>query len=70
MTNRYDTSASPEGQFQPGSGDQVLLNKLGITDPTEMDDVELVLLEELQAGLLDEVETDQPIRAVDLRGWH
>ncbi len=70
MTDRYDTSANPEGQFQPGSDEQVLLNKLGITDPTEMDDIELVLLEELQSKLLEEVRADQSITVADLCEWH
>ena len=70
MNNRYDTSLNPEGQFQPGSEDQVLLNRLGITDPAEMDDVELILLEELQAGLLGEIEIDQSIKVSDLCNWH
>jgi cell filamentation protein len=70
MADRYDTSDNLEGQFQPGSGDQVLANKLDISDPTEMDDVELVLLEELQVGLLDDVESDQRITLADLCNWH
>lgn len=51
MSDRYDISGSPQGQFQPGSNDHVLLNKLGITDPAGMDDTELSLLDELQSGL-------------------
>lgn len=70
MSDRYDTSGIPEGRFQPGSGDQVLLNKLGVTDTNEMDDIELVLLEELQSKLLDEVESDQRITVADLCAWH
>ena len=70
MSDRYDTSSNPEGQFQPGSGDKVLLNKLGVKDANEMDDIELVLLEELQTKLLDEVEADQCITVADLCGWH
>jgi len=37
MTNRYDASDGSEGQYQPGSNDKVLLNKLGITNAEEMD---------------------------------
>lgn len=70
MTNRYDTTGNPEGQFQPGSDERVLANKLYITDPAEMDDAELVLLEELQVQLLDEVESDQIITVDDLCNWH
>jgi len=39
MTDRYDTSGHPEGRGQPGSDEQVLLNKLGVTDPVEMEDI-------------------------------
>ena len=41
--SRYDVD-TVETQYQPGSNDKVLLNKLGITDPNEMDDVETLLL--------------------------
>lgn len=36
-SQRYDTAHLPESQFEPGSSDQVLKNKLGITRPDEMD---------------------------------
>ena len=35
-----------------------------------MDDAELILLEELQVGLLDDVESDQRITVADLCNWH
>lgn len=70
MPDRYDTSSSPEGQYQPGSDEKVLLNKLGITDPEEMDEVELELLEQLTNAVIDEVQTDQAITASDLCEWH
>ena len=70
MPDRYDTSSSLEGQFQPGSNGKVLLNKLGITDPAEMDEIELDLLEQLGDAVLDEVEVDQTINASDLCEWH
>ncbi len=38
--NRYDTSALPEAQFEPGSRDRVLKNKLGIKSKRLMDKVE------------------------------
>ena len=44
MPDRYDTSSRPEGQYQPGSDGKVLLNKFCITDPAEMDEIELDLL--------------------------
>lgn len=70
MTDRYDTSGNPEGQFQPGSNDQVLFNKLGITNSSEMDDTELDLLVQLTEIILDEVEEGQIINSEDLREWH
>jgi len=70
MPDRYDISSNLEGQYQPGSDERVLLNKLGITDSNEMDDVELFLLEELQSKLLMAVEADQRITVVDLCEWH
>jgi len=70
MTNRYDTTGNPEGEFQPDSNNQVLLNKLGIINPDEMDDVELELLKQLTTSVLDEIEDDQLITSDDLYEWH
>ena len=70
MTNRYDIADNPEGQFQPGSNDQVLLNKLEVTSSSEMDDIELDLLEQLTEVVLDEVHEDQTISSEDLSEWH
>lgn len=70
LTDRYDTSSTPEGQFQPDSDNQVLRNKLGITDPAEMDDIELDLLVQLTESVLEEVVEDQTITARDLSEWH
>jgi len=70
VIDRYDTSGNPEGQFQPGSNDQVLLNKIEVTDSSEMDDIELHLLEQLTKAVLDEVEEDQMITADVLCEWH
>ena len=57
-------------EFQPDSNDQVLLNKLEVTDSSEMDDIELDLLEQLTKAILDEVEEDQMIKADVLCEWH
>lgn len=70
MSDRYDTSSNPEGQFQPGSNNQVLLNKPGITVPEEIDEIELILLDDLSHALLNEIETDQRISAADICEWH
>lgn len=44
--NRYDVSGLTEAQFEPGSNEQVLKNKLAITSPRAMDDVEARALEQ------------------------
>lgn len=67
--SKYDLGGD-QTQFQPGSSDLVLANKLGITDPAEMDDAELVLLEKLyQRVLIGQL----PTGAIDtalIKGWH
>lgn len=70
MADRYSTLGNPEGQFQPGSNDRVLINKLDIIDPDEMDQIELSLLGQLTEVILGEVETDQVISSNDLCEWH
>lgn len=69
MSNRYDTPGT-EGQYQPGSNDEVLLNKLGITDPEEMGMLEFNFLSDLQTKLFDLIGVDERISANDLRNWH
>lgn len=46
MMSRYDITSS-EGEYQPGSGNKLLRNLPGITDPEEMNRVETDLLKEL-----------------------
>jgi len=70
MTNRYDTSTSSEGQYQSGSNELVLLNKLGITDLTEINQLELELLDQLTEVLLTELVEGQILSAADLCEWH
>jgi len=70
VTNRYDTLSSKEGQYQPDSNDQVLLNRMGITDSSEMDDIEIDLLEQLTDSILHNVSEDQIISIADLSEWH
>lgn len=70
MTSRYNTDGNPEGEFEPGSQRRVLQNRLHVTDPVEMDDIELSLLDNLQGRLVDEIEMDQRITAADLCEWH
>jgi cell filamentation protein len=70
VNGRYDAGNNPEGQFQPGSDGRVLHNRLGITDPDEVDRIELDLLSDIQYRLYDEIKIDQKITANDLRRWH
>lgn len=44
--SRYEVTGS-EGEYQPGSNDTVLANKVGITDPNDMNIAETELLEDL-----------------------
>ncbi|MDO9371809.1 MAG: Fic family protein [Gammaproteobacteria bacterium] len=49
---RYDISGLSEAQFEPGSNEQVLKNRLGITSPKEMDDAEARALERAMVRLV------------------
>jgi len=67
--SKYETVGA-QGRFQPGSNDLVLENKLGITDPAERDEAELILLEKLYEDvLLHDLPTGQ-IKVADLKRWH
>jgi len=44
--DRYDVSGLPEAQFEPGSNDQALKNRLGIISKPEMDAAEARALEQ------------------------
>lgn len=70
MNDRYDTTGNVEAQFEPGSCGRVLANKLGISDPEEMDDVELDLLKHLYEDVLGSVGADQRLRVADICEWH
>lgn len=67
--SRYELSSS-QTAYQPGSNDQVLANKLGIIDPAEMDEAELVLLEKLYERVLTEQLPQGVITTSLLKDWH
>lgn len=69
-SDRYDTSSNLEAQFEPGSNDSVLKNKLGIQSAAEMDEVELDLLIQLYDAVPDQVEADQTLSSADIKEWH
>ncbi len=70
MTGCYDTTGNIEAQFEPGSNSRVLANKLGISDPEEMEDIELSLLNGLHDDVIGSAEADQPITVADICEWH
>ncbi len=70
MSGRYDMAGNIESQFEPGSCDHVLANKLGIFNADEMDDTELRLLDCLYEDVLSSVETEQCLTVADIREWH
>ncbi|MDZ7781561.1 MAG: Fic family protein [Halioglobus sp.] len=70
MADRYDTTQSTEGQYQPGSENQVLRNRLRITDPESIEKLEFDLLVKLQERLLEEIEVTQTITEGDICEWH
>src|SRR5699024_9027823 len=68
MNDRYTTGL--EGEFQPGSNETVLANKIGITDAERMNAVELDLLEQLYHTIFLDDFPDRRLTLSDLRTWH
>lgn len=69
MTNRYQ-AGGVQGESQPGSGDQVLANRLGITDAEEIAEAETILLQQLYEAVLLHDLPSRALRVEDLVGWH
>lgn len=69
MNNRYHVDGA-QGAFQPGSNEQVLANTLAITDPDEIAEAELVLLEKLYEAVLVEDLPERTLTIADLKTWH
>lgn len=69
MSERYRVSGS-EGEFEPGSNEQVLRNLVGITSPDDMDDLELRLLGELYDEVLVQNPPVRQLTVADLKHWH
>ncbi len=67
--NRYDVSNS-EGKFAEGSGEQVLANKLGISNPDEIDGAELVLLEKFYQTIFEEQFPLGHMTVAMIKNWH
>ena len=69
MTDRYAVQGT-QGEYQPGSADRVLVNKLGIQSPEDMDELELELLQRLYEDVLIEHLPQRTLTADDLKTWH
>lgn len=67
---RYDVSGLPEAQFEPGSNEQVLRNRLGIKASKEMDDAEARALEKTMVELVGRYDAQHRFTATDLREMH
>jgi cell filamentation protein len=70
VSNRYDVSDAAEGQFEPGSNNQVLRNLRGIIDPGEMDRLETSELARALGELIHEIDASHRFLAVDISGMH
>ncbi len=68
--DRYDVSDLPEAQFEPGSNDQVLKNRLGITLKQDMDAAEARALEQAMDVLVRTYGEAHRFTATDLRDCH
>jgi cell filamentation protein len=67
---RYDVSGLPEAQFEPGSNEQVLKNRLGIKSPKEMDDAETRALERAMVEFVGKYDEHHRFSAADIRDLH
>ena len=68
-SDRYQAGGS-QAAWQHGSGDKVLLNKLGIVDPMEMGEAELHLLLKLYDLVLEQGFPARRLDVADLKEWH
>jgi cell filamentation protein len=70
VNNRYGVSDDEEGQFEPGSNNQVLRNLRGIIGPEKMDRLETSELARTLGELIHEIDANQRILAADICGMH
>ncbi|MGB3276381.1 MAG: Fic family protein [Castellaniella sp.] len=68
-TNRYQATGL-QAQYQPGSDEQVLRNRQGITDPAVMDELETRLLLRLYERVMREQFPNRGLDVADLMDWH
>ncbi|PXW98578.1 hypothetical protein C7444_10255 [Sphaerotilus hippei] len=69
MTDRYQVTGA-EGEFEPGSNEQVLRNRVGIQSPDDMADLELGLLAQFYDEVLFDRFPDRQLLVQDLKSWH
>ena len=67
---RYDVSSLTEAQFELGSNEQVLKNRLGIKSQKEMDDAEARALERAMVGLVGNYDERHRFTATDICKIH
>src|SRR5690606_20311037 len=68
-TPKYDAPTS-ETEYQPNSGNTVLKNTLGISDPAEMDDVESELLVKLYERIFIQGSGFEQLQVNTILSWH
>ena len=70
MTNdsRYDVSGLTEAQFEPGSNDRVLKNRLGIMSPEPMDMLEAQSLQQTMDNAIRQFSETPHFTAADIYG--
>lgn len=64
-SDRY-VATGAQAEYPPGSNDEVLANLLGITDPSEMAEAELVLLDKLYEAVVMKGMPDRSLTIADL----
>lgn len=67
---RYDVAGLTEAEFESGSNELVLKNRLGITSPQAMDDAEARALEKAMLGLVGSYDARHRFTAADIRLLH
>lgn len=67
--SRYDVNNS-QGHYEQGSDEQVLANKLGITNVADQNAAELVLLEKLYLSVFEKNFPEGPLSINLLKEWH
>ena len=67
---RYDISGLTEAQFEPGSSDLVLKNRLGITSPQEMDVAEARALDSAMSKFIGSYDESRRFMVTDICALH